>query len=91
MNFECPRCHTTWGGANTAHCSGCCTTFTGLTAFDAHRTGSHTESGERIIDKGKTEPRGPRRCLPPEEVGLVQAGRKYPCWGQEGGDNYWES
>ncbi|MGH3745794.1 MAG: hypothetical protein ACRDT8_00160 [Micromonosporaceae bacterium] len=30
-------CTDTWGGTKTAHCAGCCVTFTALTAFDAHR------------------------------------------------------
>ncbi|MBO0676878.1 hypothetical protein JRC04_05335 [Mycolicibacterium sp. S2-37] len=75
------RCGAEWAGFNTGHCAACHQTFTGITAFDLHRTGSFSESGERIIDKGKTEPRGPRRCLPPAEVGLTDAGRRYPCWG----------
>lgn len=86
---ECPRCNAWWTGLNTAHCAACHETFTGITAFDAHRTGSHTESGESIVDKGRTEPRGPRRCVPPESVGLVDAGRAYPCWGFPGNDNRW--
>lgn len=87
---SCGKCHATWTGANTCHCGGCCQTFTGLSAFDKHRTGSHTDSGEKIIPKGATEPRGPRRCLPPESVGLVDAERKYPCWGDPSDDPRWE-
>lgn len=89
MSFGCGQCDARWTGQNTAHCmaQGCHQTFTGITAFDAHRTGSHTESGERIVDKGKTEPRGPRRCLLPADVGLVDAERKYPCWGYPKGDS----
>ena len=37
--IACEKCSATWGGMNTAHCSGCHTTFTGITAFDAHRRG----------------------------------------------------
>lgn len=36
-NVICPRCHNHWGGMNTCHCAGCHETFTGITAFDAHR------------------------------------------------------
>ena len=36
----CPRCRKQWGGMNTCHCGGCHFTFTGITAFDAHRRGS---------------------------------------------------
>jgi hypothetical protein len=49
-------------------------TFTSLSAFDAHRTGSHAN--------------GTRTCLPPTKAGLVQANRPYPCWGAEGDDRW---
>lgn len=72
----CARCPNRWGGFKTAHCGACHRTFTGLTAFDKHRTGSHTNDT--------------RHCLPPESVGLVNAGRAYPCWGFSGeGDDRW--
>lgn len=35
----CGRCDNRWGGMNTAHCAACHLTFTGITAFDAHRRG----------------------------------------------------
>lgn len=52
-DIGCGRCNNRWGGTSTCHCSGCHETFTGLTAFDQHRTGSHTH--------------GTRRCLPPAD------------------------
>lgn len=64
---RCPKCDGGWTGFNTAHCTGCHSTFTGITAFDKHRTGSHAKST--------------RSCLDPDTVGLVDAGRAYPCWG----------
>jgi hypothetical protein len=70
----CGRCNARWGGLNTSHCSGCHETFTSLSAFDAHRTGSHAN--------------GTRTCLPPTKAGLVQANRPYPCWGTEGNDRW---
>lgn len=33
------KCGKRWGGFNTCHCGGCHETFTGITAFDAHRVG----------------------------------------------------
>lgn len=66
----CSRCDAWWGGLNTSHCSACHQTFTGLSAFDKHRTGSHANST--------------RHCVAPESVGLVDAGRAYPCWAFEG-------
>lgn len=68
------RCGAHWGGLSTGHCPACHRTFTGITAFDKHRTGSHTEG---------------RSCLDPETVGLVDAGRAYPCWGFPGGSDRW--
>lgn len=85
----CPRCQGRWSGLNTSHCTSCHQTFTGIAAFDRHRTGSHSESGEKFIDKATGEPRGPRRCLPPTEVDLVDAQRAYPCWGSADGDRRW--
>lgn len=67
---ECGTCQARWGGYNTAHCSGCHLTFTGLSAFDKHRDGSHAKST--------------RHCVSPESVGLIEAGRAYPCWGFPG-------
>ncbi len=77
-DIGCGRCNNRWGGTSTCHCSGCHETFTGLTAFDQHRTGSHTHST--------------RRCLPPAEAGLQDARRNYPCWGTPGnGTEWWEA
>ncbi|WP_437340034.1 FDXHR family putative zinc-binding protein [Mycolicibacterium conceptionense] len=66
----CAGCDARWGGYNTSHCSGCHRTFTGLTAFDRHRDGDHANST--------------RHCVSPESVGLIEAGRAYPCWGFPG-------
>lgn len=35
--FGCARCTHRWTGYNTAHCGACHETFTGISAFDAHR------------------------------------------------------
>lgn len=64
----CGGCSATWGGTNTAHCGGCHITTTGVTAFDRHRN----QRGER------------GQCQAPEAVGLVDAGRAYPCYGLPG-------
>ena len=66
----CPRCESRWGGLKTAHCPACPETFTTVSTFDKHRAGSH--------------PTSTRHCLPPGDVGLVDAGRAYPCWAQAG-------
>ena len=61
------QCSAWWGGLRTAHRAACHRTLTVESAFDRHRTGSHSQ--------------GTRRCLAPETVGLVAARRAYPCWG----------
>lgn len=72
---QCSGCDASWNGYNTAHCNGCHRTFTGMTAWEAHRTGTHT--------KGRT-------CLNPQDVGLIDAGRKYSCWANPGTYDYEE-
>ena len=69
----CARCTNRWTGLNTAHCGNCHETFTGPSAFDKHRDGSHSQST--------------RHCLHPTTVGLIAAGRGYPCWGWPGNYN----
>lgn len=71
------RCGAWWTGFNSGHCTACHRTFTGLSAFDAHRTGSHAA--------------GTRHCLDPEtlrtEAGepvLVPANKPWPGWSLPG-------
>ena len=71
----CVRCQKRWGGLKTAHCTGCHETFTVVSAFDKHRAGQHHNDT--------------RHCVPPESVGLVDAGRDYPCWATPGSDDRW--
>lgn len=71
----CNGCNATWTGLKPAHCSACHHTFTAISAFDMHRTGSHANSK--------------RTCLPPATVGLVRTKRVYSCWGQPGDDGEW--
>lgn len=66
----CPRCDARWGGLKTCHCTGCHQTFTVQSAADKHRAGKHTNDT--------------RHCVDPASVGLVDAGRSYPCWGFPG-------
>lgn len=78
--YGCGRCDNRWGGLNTAHCGAenCHRTFTGIVAFDKHRAGSHAA--------------GTRHCVDPQTVGLVDAGRAYPCWGlPSDGERWWET
>ena len=40
--LTCKDCGDQFPNSNrTGHCTACCRTFVGLTAFDAHRTGAH--------------------------------------------------
>lgn len=68
--IRCQHCDARWGGLKTAHCPTCHETFTTVPTFDKHRTGSHVHDT--------------RRCVPPQDAGLVDAGRAYPCWAQPG-------
>lgn len=72
------RCGNWWTGTLTSHCSGCCRTFSGLTAFDAHRDGNHAA--------------GTRHCVDPETVGLVVSDtRRFTCWGHPSdGIEWWK-
>ena len=67
--YRC-SCGASWGGLKTCHCPACHETFTGPTAFDKHRAGSHIDAT--------------RRCTDPKTVGLVDAGREYRCWALPG-------
>lgn len=67
------RCGARWSGASTCHCGGCHETFTGYDAFDRHRS----QDGEF------------GSCRHPAEVGLIDAGRGYPCWGSARTDSRW--
>jgi hypothetical protein len=70
----CGRCGAEWTGYNTCHCAGCHRTFTGITAFDQHRSGSHAW--------------GQRHCLDPATVGLVAVTKRYwSGWGSPESDN----
>lgn len=73
--FGCSRCGVRWNGLCTSHCSKCHQTFTRISVFDRHRTGPHS--------------RGGRHCLAPADVGMIDAGRAYPCWCMPGEDD-WE-
>jgi hypothetical protein len=68
--FTCQKCGGAWCGLKTCHCTVCHQTFTTVTGFDRHRTG----------------PAGDRRCITPEQAGLVLMGRDYPCWGIPGAE-----
>lgn len=77
LPHHCARCTARWNGYLTAHCGACHETFTGITAFDKHRDGSHTKG---------------RYCRTPKDVGLVLSGRNYSCWGFPGSENdFWNT
>lgn len=57
-------------GSRTGHCSGCCETFIGLEAFDAHQT----PDGDRV------------RCeIRPYETPADNGGTRYGHWADERG------
>ena len=60
---RCPHCNGTWTGLTTCHCSSCHRTFSSISAFDMHRSGSHAEST--------------RHCVDPASAGLVPVTKLY--------------
>lgn len=71
------KCGAWWTGFNSGHCTACHQTFTGISAFDRHRTGSHAA--------------GNRTCLDPAtllteagEPALVAANKPWPGWSMPG-------
>ena len=51
--ITCPHCDQQWTGLLSCHCGGkggCHRSFTSLSAFDKHRTGSHAYSTRRCLD-----------------------------------------
>lgn len=56
-----PRCGKQWTGNRTAHCTRCCQTFSGTSAFDEHW--KQVQPGEP--------------CREPSEVGLVGVERSW--------------
>lgn len=75
LPFRC-KCGARWNGLKTAHCGarGCHKTFTTVSSFDLHRSGTQQS----------------RVCVEPEKVGLEDAGRSYPCWGHPSDGKEWE-
>jgi hypothetical protein len=55
-----PKCGKSFpGGSSAGHCSGCCETFIGLAAFEAHRRGEHgVDRHCELTDKHWTDERG---------------------------------
>jgi hypothetical protein len=83
--ITCSGCDNHWTGLAVMHCSKCHRTFTGISAFDLHRTGSHAAST--------------RTCLDPVTVfnkagehSLVEVTRQYwSGWGCPGDDTRFEN
>jgi hypothetical protein len=70
--IRCNGCSTTWTGAMACHCASCHRTFTGVTAFDLHRTGGRCNDPETLVTK-LGEPR------------LVRVTKRYwSGWGRPG-------
>lgn len=86
--YGCARCPNRWGGLRTAHCAACHNTFTGLTAFDRHRTGSHTHGTRTCLDPETAVDTNPKSDQFGELI-FKRTGRSYPCWGFAVGDDRW--
>ncbi len=45
---SCSKCDNTWGGMAQAHCGVCHDTFSGVTAFDRHRSNGKCKSPDTV-------------------------------------------
>jgi hypothetical protein len=54
--IQCSGCDNGWTGTSACHCCACHRTFTGITAFDIHRTGGECSDPTGIFTE-KGEPR----------------------------------
>lgn len=68
-----PRCGTWWTGTRAAHCTACCRTFSGTSAFDEHW--KHSEPGQA--------------CQHPEQAGLVPVPKPYGVLWSWPGQHEW--
>lgn len=64
---RCRKCAAEWSGLAVAHCSVCCQSFSAVSSFDKHRSGS----------KDKTFTQG--ECSDPSLRGLVR--NRHGYWG----------
>ena len=54
MKYSCSKCPSLWSGLAQCHCSSCCLTFSGLTAFDRHRSlGKCKKPSEMVNSEGE--------------------------------------
>jgi hypothetical protein len=50
----CNGCRNWWTGLGAAHCSSCHQTFTGVSAFELHRSGSHAGGTRHCLDRQRS-------------------------------------
>ncbi|WP_431957296.1 hypothetical protein [Nocardia lijiangensis] len=67
---KCRGCERWWplSAHNVCHCAQCHETFTGEQAATRHLVVDYRHRPHVV-------------CRTPQSVGLVDAGREYPCWG----------
>lgn len=85
MSATCGGCDATWTGLGAAHCAarGCHRTFTGVSAFDKHRSRKYREvDGRRVLVRDYGQ------CHDPGEDGMVLNDRGQ--WGMPD-DGYWST
>lgn len=85
--FTHAKCGKSWGGLLTSHCGACCTNFTGLSAFDKHRTGSHSK-GRYCLDPSTAIEENPESSKFGQPL-FKLTDRKYPCWALAGHSPEW--
>jgi len=61
--IECNGCVNAWTGSSACHCCGCHRTFTGVTAFDIHRTGGTCNPPTSLLTE-----KGEQRLVPTERM-----------------------
>jgi hypothetical protein len=75
--ITCPRCDAWWTGLTAGHCTGCHRSFTGIAAFDRHRSGSHAADTRHCLD--------PATVLNEKgEPALVPANKPWTGWSLPG-------
>jgi hypothetical protein len=72
--ITCNGCDHRWTGLSACHCAACHRTFTGIRAFDIHRTGGHCNDPVTLVNRN-----GAPRLVP-------AARQHWTGWGEPGQD-----
>ena len=75
---SCNGCRNWWDRTGAAHCSSCHQTFTGVGAFEMHRSGSHAGGARHCLDPATV------RSEKTGEPLLVPADKPWAGWSRPG-------